>query len=211
MKEMLSKKKNSPIHNVYPSRWHSVSKLMNIVLVVVGADDVILVRVTNQFNDDDDDGNRRDFLRTFIRLFICNICSLLSLFISRLCVKYAVSSTSTATFESIFLIRVLLQIHTHLFDPLWEPKGETKHKKRPYQNQKNTFTVRRLRLRIIVTSQNAVISTRTCLPEMIGIALSHKIRWFFFYISYNLLCFYYNELYFLVSRSASFTHKHHMT
>lgn len=103
-----------PIQNVYPSRWHSVSKLMSIVLagvVVVNADNVILVCNANQLNVDDDDcgeddgddknidGNRLDFLRTFIRLFIFKICSLLSR-ISRRFVKLTV----TAAFESIFSI-----------------------------------------------------------------------------------------------------------
>lgn len=76
---------------------------MSIVLVVV--DDVLLVCDANQLNtnedddDDDDDGNdevenndgnRLDFLRTFIRLFIFNICSLLSR-ISRRFAKFTVT------------------------------------------------------------------------------------------------------------------------
>lgn len=80
---------------------------MNIVLVVVDADDVVLVCDANQFNvvDDNDDGddddggehddNRLDFRRTFILLFIFKICSLLSL-IRRRFARYVV-----ATFESI--------------------------------------------------------------------------------------------------------------
>lgn len=117
----------SPIQNVYPSRWHSVSKLMSIVLavdvvvvlllldvVVATAGNAVLVCDANQLNivdddeDDDDDGGGEDgvdahndgsrlgFLRTFIRLFIFNICSLLSR-ISRRFAKFTV----TISFESI--------------------------------------------------------------------------------------------------------------
>lgn len=112
----------SPIQNVYPSRWHSVSKLMSIVLavdvdvvllfvVVSTAGNVVLICDASQLNivDDDDDGDdgeddadefndgsRLDFLRTFIRLFIFNICSLLSR-ISRRFAKFTV----TVPFESI--------------------------------------------------------------------------------------------------------------
>lgn len=107
IKEKKIRSKDLPTHKVYPSRWHSVSKLMNIVLVEVDADDVVLVCDANQFNDVDDkddddggnDGNRLDFLRTFILLFIFKICSLLSL-ISRRFAKYVVAPM--ATFESIF-------------------------------------------------------------------------------------------------------------
>lgn len=92
---------------------------MKIVLVVVvGAEDVILVcdathlsaalnldddDADDDFGDDDvgnDDGNRRNFLRTFILLFIFKICSWLSL-IRRLFTKCSVSSMPT--FESIII------------------------------------------------------------------------------------------------------------
>lgn len=73
---------------------------MSIVLVVVAAiDDVIVVRNANHLNVDDgnDDDNCCNFLRTFIRLFIFNICSLLSL-IRRLFTGWP----DVEPFESIF-------------------------------------------------------------------------------------------------------------
>lgn len=82
------------------------------VVVVVTAGNVVLVCDANQLNIDDDDddggeddedetndGSRLGFLRTFIRLFIFNICSLLSR-ISRQFAKFTV----TISFESIFSI-----------------------------------------------------------------------------------------------------------
>lgn len=80
------------------------------VVVVVSADNVVLVCDANQLNvvddgdddcgeDEDNDGNRLDFLRTFILLFIFKICSLLSR-ISRRFAKFTV----TVAFESIFSI-----------------------------------------------------------------------------------------------------------
>lgn len=83
-----------------------------LVVVVASAGNVVLVCDAIQLNivDDDDgcggeddadeysDGSRLVFLRTFIRLFIFNICSLLSR-ISRRFAKFAV----TTPFESIFL------------------------------------------------------------------------------------------------------------
>lgn len=90
-----------PIHSINPSRWHSVSKVMNIRLVVVvvvavTATDEILVGKVNQIDGVDD--ARLAFLRTFILLFIFNICSWLSL-IGRLFARCA--RTSVDTFESI--------------------------------------------------------------------------------------------------------------
>lgn len=80
-----------------------------VVVLDATAGNVVLVCDANQLNIDDDDdgdeynedetndGSRLDFLRTFIRLFIFNMCSLLSR-ISRRFAKFTV----TLSFESIF-------------------------------------------------------------------------------------------------------------
>lgn len=64
--------------------------MSTVLVVVVVVAVVILDRDANHFNVDDgsDDDDCRNFLRTFIRLFIFSICFLLSL-IRRLFVKCA--------------------------------------------------------------------------------------------------------------------------
>lgn len=89
----------------------SIVLAVDVVVVAATAGNAVLVCDANQLNivdeDDDDgdgeddadecdDGSRLDFLRTFIRLFIFNICSLLSR-ISRRLAKFTV----TVAFESI--------------------------------------------------------------------------------------------------------------
>lgn len=94
-----------------------MSIVLAVVVVVATAGNVVLVCDANQLNivdDDDDDGgedgvdahidgSRLGFLRTFIRLFIFKICSLLSR-ISRRFVKFTV----TISFESIFSFNLSL-------------------------------------------------------------------------------------------------------
>lgn len=92
-----------------------MSIVLAVVVVVATAGNVVLVCDANQLNivDDDDggedgvnahnDGSRLGFLRTFIRLFIFKICSLLSR-ISRRFAKFTV----TISFESIFSFNLSL-------------------------------------------------------------------------------------------------------